>query len=389
TMLIVCPAGLTLQWRDEMRDKFGLDFRIVDAELLQKLRRQRGLYVNPWTHYPRLIVSVDWLKRERPMRLLREVLPSVPRYPRAFDLLVVDEVHSCAPSGRGRYAVDSLRTKAVRALAPHCEHRLFLSATPHNGYLESFTALLELLDDQRFARGIRPAEDQLARVMVRRLKRTLPPRWDGTPRFPQRNLDYLEVSYSEQERRAHQLLNRYAVSRRSSATDKPGKAAADFVATLLKRRLFSSPKAFADTLEVHQRTMAGRELPPAVSGSERVLRPLADRLDEATDDLTDEAAYIEAEQEALTAARHCSPALSTEQRAMLAELDTWAQRAKDRPDAKFAALRGWLDPIVPPTGDPTERVIIFTEYRATQRWLYERLLAVGTDISYCPSCNRV
>src|ERR1700761_7633906 len=26
TMLIVCPAGLTLEWRDEMRDKFGLDF---------------------------------------------------------------------------------------------------------------------------------------------------------------------------------------------------------------------------------------------------------------------------------------------------------------------------------------------------------------------------
>ena len=31
TMLIVCPAGLTVQWRDEMRDKFGLEFRIVDA----------------------------------------------------------------------------------------------------------------------------------------------------------------------------------------------------------------------------------------------------------------------------------------------------------------------------------------------------------------------
>ena len=62
TMLIVCPAGLTLQWREEMRDKFGLDFRIVDAELLRQLRRRRGLYVNPWTHYPRLIVSVDWLK---------------------------------------------------------------------------------------------------------------------------------------------------------------------------------------------------------------------------------------------------------------------------------------------------------------------------------------
>ncbi|MFZ0120900.1 MAG: DISARM system SNF2-like helicase DrmD [Pseudonocardiaceae bacterium] len=377
TMLIVCPAGLTFQWRDEMRDKFGLDFRIVDAEALRQLRRRRGLYVNPWTHYPRLIVSVDWLKRERPMRLLREVLPPVPRYPRAFDLLVVDEVHSCAPSGRGRYAVDSLRTKAIRALARHCEHRLFLSATPHNGYLESFTALLELLDDQRFIRGVKPPEDQLTRVMVRRLKRDLPPRWDGTPRFPQRNLDYLEVSYSESERHAHQLLNRYAASRRSSADGKPAKAAADFVTTLLKRRMFSSPKAFAETLEVHLKTMTDRERAPSAPVSERVLRPLVERLDEANDDLADAAAYAQAEQDALIAARSCAPALSTAEHAMLTELGTWARGARDRSDTKFTALRHWLDPIVPPTGESTERVIIFTEYRDTQRWLYERLLAAG------------
>ncbi|HET9081087.1 MAG TPA: hypothetical protein VFO01_11325 [Trebonia sp.] len=187
TMLIVCPAGLTLQWRDEMRDKFGLDFRIVDTAALKELRRSRGAYANPWTHYPRLIVSIDWLKRDRPMRRLREILPAVPRYPRTFDLLVVDEVHTCAPQARGRYATDSLRTSAVRALAPHCEHRLFLSATPHNGYLESFTALLEMLDDHRFMRGVKPDEEQLRRIMVRRMKRELPPNWDGTPRFPVRS----------------------------------------------------------------------------------------------------------------------------------------------------------------------------------------------------------
>ncbi len=377
TMLIVCPSGLTLQWREEMRDKFGLDFRIVDTDLLQRLRRRRGLYVNPWTHYPRLIVSVDWLKRERPMRLLREVLPAAARYPRAFDLLVVDEVHSCAPSGCGRYAVDSLRTTAIRALAPHCEHRLFLSATPHNGYLESFTALLELLDDQRFARGVPPSADQLARVMVRRLKSELPPRWDGTPRFPRRNLDYLEVSYSEPERRAHELLNRYAASRRSGSADKPAKAAADFVTTLLKRRMFSCPTAFARTLEVHLTTMADREPPRAAPAGERVLRPLVERLDEAIDDPADSAAYAQVELDALTTARHCAPALSSAEQAMLAELETWARGARDRPDAKFAALRTWLDPMIPPTGSSSERVIIFTEYRDTQRWLYERLLAAG------------
>ena len=36
TVLVVCPASLQIQWRDEMRDKFGLEFRIVDRELLAR-----------------------------------------------------------------------------------------------------------------------------------------------------------------------------------------------------------------------------------------------------------------------------------------------------------------------------------------------------------------
>ena len=141
-ILVVCPASLQVQWRDQMRDKFGLDFRIVDSTLMRELRRSRGIHVNPWTHFPRLITSIDFLKRERPLRLFRELLPGPdePVYPRRFDLLIVDEAHNCAPSGRGKYATDSLRTQALRLLAPHFEHKLFLTATPHNGYPESFSA---------------------------------------------------------------------------------------------------------------------------------------------------------------------------------------------------------------------------------------------------------
>jgi superfamily II DNA or RNA helicase len=397
TMLIVCPAGLTLQWHDEMRDKFGLEFRIVDTALLRDLRRSRGLYANPWTHYPRLIVSIDWLKRERPMRLLREVLPAVPRYPRAFDLLVVDEVHTCAPSARGKYAVDSQRTQAIRTLAPHCEHRLFLSATPHNGYLESFTALLELLDDQRFARGIRPSDDQLARIMVRRLKRDLPPDWDGTPRFPRRTPRYLEVAHSGEEREAHRMLAEYAASRRKGAQGEAGKAAADFVTTLLKKRMFSCPKAFAETVETHLATMsrrasladgqeaagtgasatAGRatDLDRAVAkGAGSILRPLIERLEETAED---DAAYRQTESEALGAVRRVAEPLTGAERELLQRLGRWARQAQDRPDSKLTAFRAWLDPIVRPGDWSDERVIVFTEYRDTQRWLYERLIGAG------------
>lgn len=128
TALVVCPAGLQLQWRDELHDKFGLEFRIVNRELLGALRRSRGVSANPFAHFPRLIVSVDWLKGDLGMRLLREMLPAVPEIPRRYDILIVDEVHNCAPAGAGgRYARDTLRTAAIRTLAPHCEHRLFLN----------------------------------------------------------------------------------------------------------------------------------------------------------------------------------------------------------------------------------------------------------------------
>src|SRR2546426_1044660 len=202
SILIVCPSSIQVQWKEEMRDKFGLEFRIVDSALFADLRRRRGIHVNPWTHFPRLITSIDFLKRERPTRLFRETLPpgDQPAFPRAYDLLVVDEAHNVAPSGRGKYATDSQRTVAIRTLAPYFEHKLFLSATPHNGYKESFSALLELLDNQRFARAVMPDQKQLEAVMVRRMKSELKLRWDGSRRFAERVVCHLEVPYTSEER---------------------------------------------------------------------------------------------------------------------------------------------------------------------------------------------
>lgn len=143
TVVIVCPPSLALKWRDEMREKFCLEFVIVNSDLLAQVRRTHGLAANPFRIFPRVIVSMAWLPTVRPQRLLRDVLDeagrrnSARRY--AFDILVVDEAHHVAPAspsaiggGRG-YAVDSQRTMATRALAERCEHRLFLSssAPPH------------------------------------------------------------------------------------------------------------------------------------------------------------------------------------------------------------------------------------------------------------------
>ena len=47
-MLIVCPSALQVQWQEQMRDKFGLEFRIVNRDLMHYLRRHRGLHINPF-----------------------------------------------------------------------------------------------------------------------------------------------------------------------------------------------------------------------------------------------------------------------------------------------------------------------------------------------------
>ncbi len=360
--------------------KFGLEFRIVDSTLMKELRRRRGLHVNPWGHFPRLITSIDFLKRERPLRLFRELLPGPgdPQYPRRFDILIVDEAHNVAPAGIGRYATDSQRTAAIRLLAPHFEHKLFLSATPHNGYPESFSSLLELLDNQRFARGVRPNPEQLAAVMVRRLKRELPPRWDGTPRFPARDIEPLEVEYTEAEREAHRALTRYAALRTAGAHDDAERYASEFVLKLLKKRLFSSPQAFALTLEKHLQSLRSTrhaQRDAVKTRSPGILKRQADDLEEvAPDDEDAEQAATDALDTAATLMRQ----LSAEEQALLDRLVTFGRTASTRPDAKAAHLIQWLRATLLPDGRwNQERVIVFTEWRATQKWLQGLLAHEG------------
>jgi superfamily II DNA or RNA helicase len=379
-LLIVCPAALQRQWRDQMREKFGLDFRIVDSDLMRFLRRSRGLHVNPWTHFPRLITSMDYLKRDQPIRLFREALPAQGdvTYPRRFDLLIVDEAHNVAPSGVGRYAVDSQRTAAVRLIAPHFEHRLFLTATPHNGYAESFTALLELLDPQRFARGIPPDRQALMQVMVRRLKSDIP-RWDGSPRFPRRELHALDVAYTDAERQVHRWLQAYTRLRQQDHTDHVERTATEFVLKLLKKRLLSSPAAFLATLRQHQQALSEATRPAQRRAVRRpgvgILRSMIDEVDEA---YGDDVVYETATDEALHTTTNLFRPLTEEEHALLTQMRQWADQAAHRPDRKAETLLTWLRQYLAPHGQwSDDRVIIFTEYRATQKWLQNLFAAEG------------
>jgi superfamily II DNA or RNA helicase len=375
TVLIVCPASLQEKWRVEMLEKFGLEFQIVDTSYIKQLRRERGIHANPWTSHPRLITSMDWVKSGEGLRAMRDVLPLHASYPRKFDLLVIDEAHNIAPAAGANYAMESQRTRFIRSISPHFQHRLFLTATPHNGYTESFTSLLELLDDQRFARNILPDEKRLSQVMIRRLKSDLVDA-DGKPLYAQRKLKALPAAYTTRERIIHAKLDEYCQSRELSA-EKVGNAfGTAFVNQLLKKRLFSSPAAFASTLEKHIVNLTnGSQRSDKNAMADRILRKAILRADE---DYANDQEVENAQSEAIEEASRRAQPLTASQQQMLDELRQWAQTAKNQVDAKAKAVLDWIYANLKTNGQWNERrVILFTEYRTTHQWMHEILASHG------------
>jgi superfamily II DNA or RNA helicase len=374
SVLVVCPASLQEKWRVEMLEKFGLEFRVVNTDYVSELRRARGIHANPWTSFPRLIASVDWIKSGEQLRMFRDILPLRANYPRKFDILVVDEAHNVAPAGSVHYALESQRTQFIRKIAPHFQHRLFLTATPHNGYTESFTSLLELLDDQRFSRNILPDDKQLSQVMIRRLKTDLVDK-DGNPLYPKRNLQALSVPFTADERAMHKLLDTYCKSRERTCQN-AGAWGTTFVNGLLKKRLFSSPAAFASTLERHFTTLtSGKGQPKPDAMTDRILRKAILKAEEDyADDGQVEAAQTEAVEEAT---KRCAPPTEEELR-LLSRMRDWAQSAGHKADSKCGAILQWIESNLRSGGEWTDRrVILFTEYRTTHQWLHQILASHG------------
>lgn len=393
TILIVCPAGLAGKWRDEMDEKFGLDFTIIDAAQCARLRRLRGSAANPFVAYPLAIVSLPWLRGARAQRLLDEVLPAeVDPRRRTFDLLILDEAHHVAPAApKQRYAVDSQQTKLIRHLAPHCEHRLFLSATPHNGYRESFAALLELVDDQRFARGAPIDQTAQRETVIRRLKAEV--RTSAGESFRPRRPMLLEAAYEEKDLIPYDLIERFVAARRaerrtSGRDNRRRERRGDVVALLLKKRLYSSPAAFAATVDVIRSGMRS----PTVSVDDDLADDGADPLDDWTDDFLageddrdtlDDDARREAENDAIRRASAELGAGASDSATLLEQMAAWAAPYQHRADPKARTLIDYLVGVCRPGKDwLNERVVVFTEYRDTQLWLEDLLRREGLTLDH-------
>ncbi|MDR0945599.1 MAG: DISARM system SNF2-like helicase DrmD, partial [Bifidobacteriaceae bacterium] len=382
SVIIVCPPSLSIKWHDEMLEKFGLDFQIVDSAKLAETRRKFGLTANPFRLYPRVIVSMAWLPGVRAQRLLRPVYQQAnaaagPVTARrfGFDVLVVDEAHHVAPAaptgtGKGRgYAVDSQRTLAVRELAAHCEHRLFLSATPHNGYDESFTALLEMVDSRRFARGAEPDPKALSDVMVRRLKTDILRADEGSGDhhpFQPRSVAPLEYAPDPVETERFEQLETWL---KQSARQRGAKSLG-IGELLLEKRFLSSPYALGRTL--------------AAYGNARATGAAWDEHDGYFTEVlgigqSDEEEGLESQPEftMLRRAKAADP-LAAAPAGAVEELKTWALGQQGRANGKLECLTEYLDRVCRSGKRWTgERVVVFTEYADTLIWIKEWLESQG------------
>ena len=397
TIVVSAPPSVLEQWRGELEERFGLVFEILDRHYLTKMRRERGFGVNPWRTHSRFLVSHNLLTDENYAAPLREWLgPLLPG-----SLLILDEAHHAAPSSGGRYGIETKFTRAIRDLSGRFEHRLFLSATPHNGHSNSFSTLLELLDPYRFTRGVKVrGKRALEDVMVRRLKEDIREVQGG---FPRRDVVRVEVAGlpdDAPELELSRLLDDYRTAReqRYESASKRAQAAAGLLVVGLQQRLLSSTEAFVSSLKVHRKTVERQREKtrkpsesPEVSVEASLFTTPPDADDERSEWTAEE---LEAEEEsqvvAITAAAESDAShdakadkLWRREQALLDRMQEIAENIRHLPDAKTLRLIDWirenLCSELPPFGKPrsgepakwnNRRVLIFTENReGTKRYL--------------------
>ena len=369
-ILIVAPGSLVEQWRDELFEKFGLEFHIFSREL-----ETASPSSNPFEDHDQLIVRLDQMSRNEDSQD-KLCLAS-------WDLVVFDEAHKLSAHFYGREMKRTKRFNFAEKIGQHTRHLLLMTATPHNGKEEDFQLFLSLLDSDRFYGKFRDGVHKVdCSDLMRRMVKEEMVKFDGTKLFPERKAYTVNYKLSDMEAALYESVTQYVQTEMGKADQLDGsrRGSVGFALAALQRRLASSPEAIFQSLKRRKERLERRirEEKLGIRGQQILAETLAD-VPEDEDDLNAE------EQESLeetlvdqaTAAQTISE-LEAEV-IILQGLETQAKAVvisgKDR---KWEELSRILqnNPAMRDAGGRQRKLIIFSEHRDTLNYLHGKIAGV-------------
>ena len=375
-MLVIVPASLREQWREALDYFFHIDARIISSRHRREMERELPAGANPWEYYRYLITSVDYAKQPAIKNQILE---------QRWDIVIFDEAHQVAkPHQSGpdqRVRMD--RWELAQALAPHAHHLLFLTATPHNGYTDSFASLLRMLNvgavegPQHDPQIIRPVAQ---RHVCQRRREDVELWFQDDPTrspFPERDQDEEIVPPTGYEMDAIRAVEAYGnrVLQNAASGSAQVRTLAHWTVMHLHKRALSSPEALRCSLRNRRERLKQRLASARAEVEEIPIRPeiaRANVLDEDTGErLTDEEAGQRTERVV-----YGSP---EEIQAELGQLEQVLAKANKVTPGRDSKLQKLLDTVLRRRLATYPRVVIFTRYVDTMNYLAQQ---IGRDKRY-------
>lgn len=154
-ILVATPQHVLEQFQRELWTRFSIPLVRLDSLGIERIQREIPAGRNPFSHFKRVIVSIDTLKdSSRYGHHLENT---------RWDAVVIDESHNLI-------GATTQRNKLARLLASQTDALLLASATPHNGDKRSFAELIRLLDPAAIADPNDYRSSDIEHLYIRRTK---------------------------------------------------------------------------------------------------------------------------------------------------------------------------------------------------------------------------
>ncbi|MGE0395979.1 MAG: helicase-related protein [Kofleriaceae bacterium] len=368
-VLVIAPGSLVEQWRDELYEKFGLEFRVYSRDL--EATSPTG---NPFEDHDQLIVRLDQISRDE---AAQEKLCHA-----GWDLVVFDEAHKLSAHFQGSKIAETKRFKLAQKLGRHTRHLLLMTATPHNGKEEDFQLFLSLLDSDRFYGKFRDGAHKVdCSDLMRRMVKEEMVKFDATPLFPERKAYTVNYKLSDIEAELYQAVTNYVQTEMGKADQLDGqrKGMVGFALAALQRRLASSPEAIYQSLR-RRRERLERRLREEKLG--RRVQLIAETVTDVPDDDDDLNADEQENLEEQLVDQATAAQTIAELEAEIVILAGLEQQAKllvaSGQDRKWEELSRILQntPEMHDAYGRQRKVIIFSEHRDTLNYLHAKIEGV-------------